>query len=255
MADRGLTGSRPDLAIFADTGWEPQAVYENVEWLSSELSYPVVNVTNGRSLRDDVFAGVNTTGKPGVEIPAFVASSNGHGAGMNPRQCTQDYKIAPIRREIRRHLGFAPRTRIALATSVELWLGITIDEAERMKSSWERWIVNRYPLVEANISRNDCLEWFANEYPDRTLPRSACIGCPYHSDAEWHAMRENAPDSFADAVAADAALRDATHNAVRMFRNSLFLHRRRVPLAEAVSAGDRDDGGHWGNECAGICGV
>lgn len=33
----------PDLAVFADTGWEPAAVYENVEWLMSEITaYPIV---------------------------------------------------------------------------------------------------------------------------------------------------------------------------------------------------------------------
>ncbi len=31
MADRGLLGDKPDVAIFADTQWEPKEVYEHLE--------------------------------------------------------------------------------------------------------------------------------------------------------------------------------------------------------------------------------
>ena len=44
LLDRGLLPGypRPDLAVFADTQWEPRAVYDNIEWLKSQLSYPVI---------------------------------------------------------------------------------------------------------------------------------------------------------------------------------------------------------------------
>ena len=44
-------------------------------------------------------------------------------------------------------------------TAVELWLGISTDEAIRMKPSRDRWIQNRYPLIEAGMSRRDCMDW------------------------------------------------------------------------------------------------
>ena len=31
----------PDYAVFADTGWEPQAVYDHLDWLESYLNFPV----------------------------------------------------------------------------------------------------------------------------------------------------------------------------------------------------------------------
>gem|GEM_PF-6277164 len=40
LADEGRFGQRPDVAVFADTGWEPDAVYDNVGWLVQQLSYP-----------------------------------------------------------------------------------------------------------------------------------------------------------------------------------------------------------------------
>ena len=30
----------PDYAVFADTGWEPQAVYDHLDWLESYLNFP-----------------------------------------------------------------------------------------------------------------------------------------------------------------------------------------------------------------------
>lgn len=45
-----------DCAIFADTGWEPRAVYEHLTWLEGVLSYPVHRVTAG-NLRQHVLDG------------------------------------------------------------------------------------------------------------------------------------------------------------------------------------------------------
>ena len=51
---------------------------------------------------------------------------------------------------------------------VELWLGISTDETIRMKNSRDRWIANRYPPIEADMSRRDCLDRQAARY-DRPL--------------------------------------------------------------------------------------
>ncbi len=259
LANDGCFGRKPDVAIFADTGWEPPAVYKNVEWLESELSFNVVSVSANRSLKEDVEAGVNARGRPWLSIPAFLSDPDGTPAGMNWRQCTTDYKINPIRSEVRTLLGIPARSPVSMATSVEMWLGITTDEAERMRVSPDQWIVNCYPLIDLSMSREDCINWFNENYPERELPRSACIGCPYRSAEGWLQLRKSDRDSFDDAVRIDESLRASGHNATAMFRNRVFLHSRRVPLREAVEADaaeyDMNREGHWGNECAGICGV
>ena len=40
MANAGAFDRVPDCAIFADTRWEPPSVYEHIEWLSKQLSFP-----------------------------------------------------------------------------------------------------------------------------------------------------------------------------------------------------------------------
>src|SRR3954464_850519 len=60
MALRGEFPDRPDCAIFADTGWEPAAVYEHLEWLEGEAEkggVPVHRVSAG-NLRQDLLDAV-----------------------------------------------------------------------------------------------------------------------------------------------------------------------------------------------------
>ena len=46
----------------------------------------------------------------------------------------------PVRRKVRELLGLAKGQRVPAGTAVELWLGISTDEAIRMKPSRGRWI-------------------------------------------------------------------------------------------------------------------
>ena len=245
----------PDCAIFADTHWEPPSVYEHLEWLRDQLSFPLYVVDNGRSLREDVKA---LTGHSGtrryVDIPIYLKGRDGEGDGIGRRQCTDNYKVRPIRRRIREMLGLRPRQRVPSGISVELWLGISTDEAIRMKDSRDRWITNRYPLIEAGMSRRDCADWWAARY-DRPLERSACVACPFQSRSRWVETKRRWPELFAEAVEIDARMRGGL-----VLQKTPYLHMTRKPLAEAVAldevemgAGEQTDG--FGNECEGHCGV
>ena len=149
MAGERAFDRTPDCAIFADTHWEPPSVYEHIEWLRNRLSFPLHVVDNGRSLREDVKALTNHSGsRRYVDIPVYLKGRDGEGDGIGRRQCTDNYKVRPIRRRIRDMLGLRPRQRVPAGTTVELWLGISTDEAIRMKTSRDRWMTNRYPLIE-----------------------------------------------------------------------------------------------------------
>src|SRR3546814_12530506 len=94
MAAHGEIGPMPDCAIFADTQDEGMATYQHLERLRSILPFPVSIVTHGR-LSEALFAGDDE-----ARCPAFVK-----GSGLSVRQCTRNFKIRPIRREVRRLLG------------------------------------------------------------------------------------------------------------------------------------------------------
>ena len=258
LAEEGSLGSRPDCAIFADTGWEPQSVYDNIDWLESQVSFPIIRVNNGRNLFEDVKNGVNAQGQPWLTLPVYLADQEGNATGINWRQCTKNYKLDPIRRAVQELLGVNPRQIVFPETNVDMWLGITTDEVLRIKPSRNWWINHRYPLVsDLPMSRDQCREWFAERYPDRQLTRSACIGCPFRNSSSWLEIQENEPEQFEEAVLLDRMLRSSDHNAGRMFRKQAYLHHRRMPLEDALVL-DYEDSlelNHFINECEGHCGL
>jgi hypothetical protein len=245
MAAHGEVGPMPDCAIFADTGWEPKAVYEHLAWLKSPnvLPFPVHIVTAG-NIRDGLVRGAQ--GERWASIPAFTKSASGK-VGMIRRQCTKELKIVPIRRKVRELASIAGK-RSPKYPIVEQWIGISFDEVIRMKPSFEAWQVNRFPLIEKGMTRHHCLRWLETHgYP--LPPKSSCIGCPYHSDAHWRQMRDKDPD----AVAIDGLIRSG----FRGLCGEVFLHRSCVPLDEADLDTLEDKGqlNMFGNDCSGMCGV
>ena len=252
MAAEGQLRPQPDFAIFADTGWEPERVYHHIEWLESVLPFPVRRVSGG-DLRANLLAGTNSTGQQFSSVPVFIRSPSGK-SGIARRQCTREYKLSPIETELRDLLGLGYRQPVPDGVYVELWIGISTDEAAlRVKQSRERWIAHRWPLIEAGFSRDDCRAWFAERFPGRMLPRSACIGCPYHTDAEWAEMERTDPHSWRDAVHVDSALR-ATERAER-FAGEVYLHQSLIPLAEIAFETAPEQLTLFAEECEGMCGV
>ena len=255
MAERGEYGlPKPDVAVFADTGWEPPAVYEHLDWLSSQLSFEVVRVQAG-NIKENILAGTSPDGNNYLGIPAYLLSADGN-PGIAARQCTSKYKVKPINRFLRERLGVAPGRRAPKDVQVEIWMGISADELLRQKESREEWATNRYPLIELGFSRAQLLVWFKENYPDRYLPRSSCIGCPYRSDPEWKWLKENEPEAFREAIFVDRALREESvvRNAITR-KGAAFLHRSRIPLAEVDFEDSVDYDAFMDEECEGLCGI
>jgi len=245
MAARGLITPMPDCAIFADTKDEGQDTYEHLRWLCTMLPFPILNRTKGQ-LSEQLFAG-----NEGARIPAFV-----EGSGMSKRQCTRTFKIRPIRQAVREALGVGRRSYIP-ASSVSQWIGISCDEADRMKPSGVKFIVNRWPLIERNMSRFSC-ELFLKEAFNLTVPKSSCVYCAFQSDAQWLDRKENHPEDFAKACAVDERLRSPEN--VSRFHGRLFLHRSAQPLSQIDFASRKHlrgtgQGDLFSAECEGVCGV
>ena len=247
MAAHGEIGPMPDCAIFADTGAEPKAVYKHLEWLVGQLPFPVHIVSAG-NIRNDILSG-RTNGRP----PYHIANPNGS-KGFSRRQCTSDYKIDPIRKKVRELLGVAKGRRAPREVAVEKWIGISLDEMQRMKDSSYPYIQHRFPLIEIGASRRDCLRWMQErQYPQP--PKSACTFCPFHSDSMWRDMRDNDPESWADACAVDDAIRGPGN---KFTRGVPYLHASLKPLAEVDLSTPADRGQiEFGflQECEGMCGV
>ncbi len=242
----------PNCAIFADTQWEPESVYAHLDWLEAQLPFPVHRVTNGNLRQETLKAsqhGKDSKGKY-AGVPFFTL--RGKERGMGRRQCTNEYKIVPIRRKIRELAGLKKGQR-SRGVVAKTWIGISTDEAMRMKPSRDLWQENIYPLINAGLSRQDCLRWFEKKYPLRPLTKSSCVGCPFHNDAMWRDMKLTDPDSFQDAVDFDHTIRNP-HNDKDIKQ---FLHAQRKPLDEVDFRNLEDMGqlNFFNQECEGMCGV
>src|SRR2546426_304582 len=180
-----------DAAIFADTQWEPAEVYTHLDWLEAEAQragIPVYRVSRGNiradALRSQVRGGRAGGAKPRfASMPLYTKTPAAVREGMIRRQCTREYKLDMIRRRVRQMLSVAPDRVVPKDTLVEQWIGISTDETRRMRLSPDWWISFRYPLVfDRPMTRAACVAWLAQHYPERRVPRSACIGCPFHSN-------------------------------------------------------------------------
>lgn len=236
MAARGEVGPMPDVAIFADTGAEPPGVYETVDWLARSLPFPVETVSAG-DLESDLRAGVNSTGQRFAPIPVFHRGVDGGGPGMSRRQCTREYKIAPIERRARALAGAGRGERLPAGAEVEQWIGLSWDEIHRCRANTRHGFETRWPLIELRLKRADVIDWWDRNAPASAPPlsRSACYFCPLHSAAGWASLQRAHPDLIERAAGLEAGLVFAPGGTRPGDDRPVYLHRRRVPLRDALA--------------------
>ncbi|MEY9848469.1 hypothetical protein ABH940_005572 [Streptacidiphilus sp. BW17] len=224
---------RLDYAVFSDTGWEPAAVYTHLDRIEREIAapagIPLLRVSSG-NIRADAL----DPGHRFASMPLYIKNPDG-GDGMTRRQCTGEYKIKPIKAQVRALLGYPYPARIPKGVFVEQWIGISVDEFHRAKSADVRYMQNTFPLLDLDMTREDCVR-LLTEHGFGSTPKSSCLGCPFHGNGQWRELRDNSPEEWADVVAFDAAIRagNARANAGgNPLLGQAFLHRSRVPLDQA----------------------
>ena len=248
MAAHGEIAPMPDCAIFADTQWEPKAVYQHLDWLrGGVLPFPV-HVVSAGNIRDNMVRSSALSSRTGrfAAAPWHILKGDGS-KGIGPRQCTKEFKMEPLMKKQRELAGYQPRQRMP-KDCVEVWIGISTDEAMRMKPALWKWQKNRWPLIERRMSRIDCLAWLDRHgYPKP--PKSSCIGCPLHNNRHWKAMDKA---ELVDAIEVDRIIR----NGFKM-NGKRFMHHSLRPLEEVDLSTPEDHGqlNLFNNECEGMCGV
>jgi len=235
-----------DAAIFADTGWEPRAVYAHLAELerrASESGVPVYRVVGGHVKR---LTPLGTGGA--LDVPFHVSFPDG-GGGISRRQCTTKLKIAPIRRKLRELMCEA-----GVTSAVQLF-GISLDELHRMRDPDVKCLRHEYPLIELRWTRNDCKRYLATAWSS-AVPRSACIGCPYRNNHDWRELKRESPDEFADAIAWEREIQRHGLGIANKPGAIPFVHYSRVPLDQVDLSVPEDHGQlTLDDECQGMCGV
>ena len=257
-----------DAAIFADTGWEPAAIYRHLDRLEREIlqpaGIPLYRVSAGQIQHDVLDLNKQRT------LPAHTRDPLTGEDGMLNRRCTQTYKLTPILRQVRLLLGAttseATPCRYCNGTGVRVapWraklndhtpgpcsvcdgTGLLGRVGQPPKDTWaEQWIgfstdeigrVSNRADTRYSRSRHPLLELnmsrtqceaFLKHRGWGGTEKSACVGCPFHGNAHWRRMRDTDPESWREAVAFDRAYRTGPG-----LRHERFLHISRRPLDEA----------------------
>lgn len=187
---------KPDFAIFADTGCEPLYVYSFLNWLESYVknhyNFNIIRVSKG-NLKEDIQADILFKKRPGTQIPLRIGT-DGY---ILQRQCTRGYKLRPIHQYLQ---------KIRNHQRIRMWIGISSDEVERIKTSPVQYITNYYPLVEHRISISEIKNWF--EISGFKVPgKSACTICPFHTIQYWKRFKKSFPEEFESVYQFDDLIR------------------------------------------------
>lgn len=246
MADRGEI-EPVDFAVFADTGAEPAEVLTWLEKMRDIVKTPI-HVAQRGNIETEVLEHWRGDRKRCGQPPLYAIDPDGKPA-MLARHCTKEYKIEVVDREIKRQLGIKPKQR--MVGTVEIVMGISFDERQRMTAPRDKWKRHSYPLVDMGWWRGHCIEYI-ERLGVGTPPRSACHFCPYKSNAEWRRLRDEHPVDWDRAVAFDRQIRRSVHETLA---SEFFVHRSMVPL-ESADLTDPDEGQmSLLDECSGMCGV
>jgi hypothetical protein len=195
---------KPDYVVCADTSYEARSTWEYIERYMSGFNI---------QLASHDLATVDLYGKNGdLLLPAYTAK------GKLPTFCSNEWK----RRVVMRWL------RAKGVQECDMWIGFSMDEADRVKHNKEDegWCKRKYPLLDLMLSRADCEQIILRA--GQPLPfKSACHMCPHRTNSEWRHIRDNYPDQWLEAIEIDEEVREAD------LQGGVYLHRSRVPLAEA----------------------
>lgn len=238
----------PRYAVFADPGSEHERTYAHIwrcaEW-ADERGVEVRMTSTERRLVDALLEDQRF-----ASIPAYTLIEGSK--GILNRNCTADHKVVPLAREYRRLLvaNGTPRGK------VDVWMGISLDEIQRVKPSGSKWQRRVHPLIDLGMRRGDCLNYLAaSGWPD--VPKSACVFCPFHSASAWVELAREDGAAWAEVVRVDEAIRDM--NGRGGVKGALYLHGSCRPIKEVsldlLAQGDLLGENVWDNECTGLCGV
>ena len=168
-----------DLVIFADTGNEFEHTYQTVEYYKNWLHqhYPAVK-----------FEIVNS--KYGMDLYTYAWNKKIVPNRMK-RDCTTKFKILPIKHYLRETYG-------KQETFIQ-YIGISLEEAHRMRDSDVKYSKLVYPLVDAAIDRDDCVD-LLKQYNLPVPEKSGCWFCPFTNKANWIKLYQEHPDLFQKSI-------------------------------------------------------
>lgn len=232
-----------DLIIFADTGSEPYFVYDYLkyfqDYIKVKYNREIIILKQKYTLEEHIRKCHSGELKRTPALPYYTTN------GFVMRQCTVDYKIVPINQYAKKQFNVHKKKN---PQKFEMIMGISFDERERMKINQEWYRINKYPLVDLKLNRNDVIKYILNQGL-KEPPRSSCYFCPFHSNRYWKMLKNNYPEVFQKAIEFDNLIREK-----KGMREKQYLSKYKVPLSK-IDFNFESSFPELIEECEGYCGV
>ncbi len=160
-------------AIFSDTGFEHQVMYDRIEFVGQQLKEHHGGDFEIVKLRNEKYT-----------LPEYIKKGNFYMSSAKMkggRFCTGMFKIQVIDKYLSQ-----------FNEKVNLMIGLNADEDRTGNYEQMKNVEYSYPLQEIGMTRFDCIELLEKHGLEPKLPpymrRGGCIGCPYKSKKEYKAM-------------------------------------------------------------------
>ena len=259
MSQHGLI-EKLDYSIFADPGREKKQTYqflkELIKWQKDKGWTPLI-WDQSKNLYKDLISQSNSTNHRFASIPLYTKNDDGT-VSMLRRQCTTEYKIRVVSRNIRELHGLKSRQRWP---KTYIYFGISLDEMNRMAYPDRTNVVHVYPFCgyqadknglkptdHQRMTRNEIQKWLTdNGY--QVPPKSSCTFCPFQRNSEWLKMKQEDPKEFAVSIKIDKKVRNSTKRGIKQ---PGYLHRSGTPL-ETAELNEAQIGINY--DCFGVCGI
>lgn len=185
---------RPDLILFADTGGEKPQTYEHVrvvsQWCES-IGFPAIVTVQSQNRAGEYY----TLEQRCLDNKMLPSIAYGFKA------CSEKHK----RRPQDKYVTNWPEAKRVWAEGQKIikLIGYDADESRRAKIQDDNRYIYKYPLIEWDWGRDECMEAIARA----GLPqpgKSACFFCPSSKKAEVLGLAKSHPDLFARAAAMEA---------------------------------------------------
>lgn len=202
---------RPDYAYMINTGREGSGTWPFVDgFIRPALASAGVELT---IVKTEQFERVDVFWNGSILLPGY--TTQGGSVGKLSPFCSGKWK---------RDVGERWMRSIGIERATQ-WIGISRDEASRIRAQHRAWLAVRYPLIfDVPMTRLRCVEEIRSQGWLGAIPHSACWMCPNHSDDEWLDMKMHLPNDFEAACSLE---REA-----RMDDPHFYLHPSCVPLGE-----------------------
>lgn len=231
-----------DAVLFCDLGAEREWVYAQVTFIAKQCETAGIPfyVLRGKNLFNDYAANYGT--KRVCTIPFWSLDAKGK-KGKMTRHCTIDYKIVQMQNFVKWVLLGYPkgaRLKVEDIQAHEMHIGFTAEEQRRMFTSKHRLFVNKFPMVEMNVTRADNYAYVKETWGMETRG-SACLFCPFHTNYFFKECKETCPSDYHKILTIDGLLENKLPDARIGVPNSrVFISKSRKRIRDICNEDCQD---------------